>query len=202
KAPPAAKPSELTISLGKASDIPLLPVPEIKACIEAALAATNIPKLQGITLRGVKVMSRNRLVVAAETDKAAVLLRQSVAHWVPKLEKNSALVVPRCQIIVNGVPTTFNPSSPDALLAVYSHNNAAISDPSCITELRWINPKALKTPGKKASSLLITLSNPLSTDLCIAQGVAIESMICYAHRYEESPPPPQCYNCQGYAHMQ
>ncbi|KAJ7253978.1 hypothetical protein C8J57DRAFT_996014, partial [Mycena rebaudengoi] len=107
---------------------------------------------------------------------------------------------PRCQIVVDGVPTTFNPSSPDAPHTIYAHNNAAISDPSCITEVRWINPKALKIPGKKASSLLITFSDPLSADLCIAQGVAVESMICYAHRYKE--PPPQCYNCQGYSHMQ
>ncbi|KAJ7256048.1 hypothetical protein C8J57DRAFT_1517766 [Mycena rebaudengoi] len=180
----ASPPSELTIALNKPSDIPSLPVPEIKVRVEAALIAANIAELQGITLCRVKVLSRNHLAITADTDKAALLLRQLAALWVPKLEKNSVLVTPRCQIVIDGVPMSFNPSSPNALLTVYAHNNAAISDPSCIFKLRWINPKALKTPGKKASSLLITFSDPLSGDLCIAQGVAMELIICYAHRYK------------------
>ncbi|KAJ7856409.1 hypothetical protein B0H14DRAFT_3448523 [Mycena olivaceomarginata] len=46
---------------------------------------------------------------APHSDRASSLLRQSAAHWVPKLAKNSSLIVPRCQIVVSGVPTTFNP---------------------------------------------------------------------------------------------
>ncbi|KAJ7096186.1 hypothetical protein C8R44DRAFT_538101, partial [Mycena epipterygia] len=111
-----------------------------------------------------------------------------------------SLVVPRCQIVVNAVPLSFNPSSPTAALELYVHNRAVIADPSVIAEIRWLNPKALWDPKKKASSLLITLSDIPSADHSIARGLAVESTICYPHRYEE--PPLACYNCQRYGHTQ
>jgi hypothetical protein len=46
----------------------------------------------------------------------------------------------------------------------------------------------------------VTISDALSTDLSIAKGLAVESTICYPHRYEE--PPLSCYNCQQYGHTQ
>ncbi|KAJ7677095.1 hypothetical protein DFH06DRAFT_925788, partial [Mycena polygramma] len=107
---------------------------------------------------------------------------------------------PKCQLVVGSVPTSFNPSSPTAKPEIYSRNRSCFRDTSCITEVRWINPKALRDPNKKASSLLITLSNPLSADLCISRGLAIESTICYPHRYEEKPL--ACYNCQEPGHAQ
>ncbi|KAJ6448769.1 hypothetical protein C8R45DRAFT_773883, partial [Mycena sanguinolenta] len=107
---------------------------------------------------------------------------------------------PRCEIVVNGVPRTFNPSSPHAAHELYANNRSSILSPSAISEVRWINAKALRDPKKKASSLLVTLNDPLSANLCISQGLAIESTICYSHRYEE--PPPQCYTCQDYGHTQ
>ncbi|KAJ7762689.1 hypothetical protein B0H14DRAFT_2633914 [Mycena olivaceomarginata] len=178
----AAKTCEVTVILDKSSDIPALPLPEIKAKVEAAIAATGVEKLKGITLRGVKVLPRHRLLVAADSDRAASLLKQSAAHWVPRLAKNSSLVVPRCQIVVNGVPTSFKPSSPTAAQDLYARNRSALSDPSVITEVRWLNPKAICDPKKKVSSLLVTISDVPSADHCIAQGLAIESTICY-------PPP-------------
>jgi hypothetical protein len=190
----------VTVILDKSSDIPALPLPEIKAKVEAAIVATGVERLKGITLRGVKVLPRHRLLVAVDSDRAASLLKQSAAHWVPRLAKNSSLVVPRCQIVVNGVPTSFKPSSPTAAQDLYARNRSAFSDPSVITEVRWLNPKAICDPKKKASSLLVTISDVPSADHCIAQGLAIESTICYPHRYEE--PPVSCYNCQQYGHTQ
>ncbi|KAJ7258837.1 hypothetical protein C8J57DRAFT_1515559 [Mycena rebaudengoi] len=174
-APPAPKTAavkswEVTILFDKESDILSLPLPEIKDRVEAAIAATGVEKLKGVMLRGVKILSRCRILVAVDSDRAASLLKQSAAHWVPKLTKNGSLVVPRCQIVVNGVPTSFNPSSPTAALDLYSRNCSAFRDPS-----------------KKASSLLVTISDALSTDLSIAKGLAVESTICYPHRYEEPP---------------
>ncbi|KAJ7150971.1 hypothetical protein C8R43DRAFT_836673, partial [Mycena crocata] len=72
--------------------------------------------------------------------------------------------------------------------------------PSSISEMRWLNPKALRDPKKKASSLIVTISDILSADLCIARGLAVDSQICYPHRYEE--PPTVCYNCQQFGHTQ
>ncbi|KAF7354484.1 putative RNA-directed DNA polymerase from transposon X-element [Mycena venus] len=186
KAPPAAKTNELIISLDKAAnDLLALPLPEIKARVETAAAATGAEKLREVKLKGVKVLPCDRLLVAADSEKTATLLKQSAPHWVPRLAKNSQLVVPRCEIVVNGVPRTFNPSSPHAAHELYANNRSSISSPSAISE---------------ASSLLITLSDPLSANLSISQGLAVESTICYPHRYEE--PPTQCYNCQGYGHTQ
>jgi hypothetical protein len=68
--------------------------------------------------------------------------------------------VPRCEIVVNGVPRTFNPSSPHAAHEIYANNRTSISSPSVISEIRWINAKALRDPKKKASSLLVTLNDP------------------------------------------
>ncbi|KAJ7127474.1 hypothetical protein C8R46DRAFT_1049699 [Mycena filopes] len=56
--PPAAarpaKTSELTVIVDKSSDVLTLPLAEIKAKVEGAIASTGEDKLKGITLRGVK----------------------------------------------------------------------------------------------------------------------------------------------------
>lgn len=195
---PVVKTREVTITLDKSCDLLSLPAPEIKAGVEAAIA--GVEKLRGAELRGVKSLPRNRLLVAVDTDRVATLLRHSAAHWVTRLTKDSSLIVPRCQIVVNAVQLSFDPSSPLAVQHLYSRNRSVFSDPSVITEMRWLNPKVLRDPKKKASSLLVTISDAPSADRCISQGLAIESSICYPHRYEE--PPLSCFNCQGYGHTQ
>ncbi|KAJ6468050.1 hypothetical protein DFH09DRAFT_815097, partial [Mycena vulgaris] len=69
-----------------------------------------------------------------------------------------------------------------------------------ITEMRWLNARVASDPKKKASSLLVTVCDTLSADRSIARGLAVESTICYPHRYEE--PPLVCFNCQKYGHTQ
>ncbi|KAJ7843916.1 hypothetical protein B0H14DRAFT_3688226, partial [Mycena olivaceomarginata] len=60
KAAPAAKNNEFVISLDKATDELLArPLPEIKAKVEAAAAATGVDKLKGVKLKGVKVPPRS-----------------------------------------------------------------------------------------------------------------------------------------------
>ncbi|KAJ7795060.1 hypothetical protein B0H14DRAFT_3496450 [Mycena olivaceomarginata] len=187
----------VTVALDKDNNILVLTLPAIKAKVEAALVASGIEKLKGMELRGVKVLPRSCLLIAAISDRAASLLKETAAHWVLKIMKNSSLVVPRCQIMVGSVPTTLHPSSPSAKLALYSRNCPCFHDPSCIMEIRWINPKAVCNPNKKVSSLLITLSDSLSAALCISQGLTNESTICYPHRNQgtlsstASRPPPR-----------
>jgi hypothetical protein len=197
---PAAKSSEIVVLLDRASDLLSRPLHEIKGKVEAALESSGVEKLKGVLLRGIRALPCNRLLVVADSDKAASLLRRSASYWAPRLEKNCSLVVPRCQIVVNGVPTSFKPSSPTAAQEIHAHNRGTIADPSVISEVRWLNPKAVGDPAKKASSLLITLSDVPSADLSIARGLAVESAFCYPHRYEE--PPLLCFNCQGYGHTQ
>ncbi|KAJ7015766.1 hypothetical protein C8F04DRAFT_1365997 [Mycena alexandri] len=172
--PSTAKTSELTILVDKDSDVLSLPPTEIKARVEAAIAATKVEKLAGIALRGVKILSRGRLLVAVDSKKTATLLKH--------------------------VPTTLNPSSPGAAAQLYAMNRSVFMDPSAITSMQWLNPKAVWDPKKKASSLLVTISDVPSADQCIARGLAVESTICYPHRYEE--PPLVCFNCQQYGHTQ
>jgi hypothetical protein len=62
--------------------------------VEAAIVATGVEKLKGITLRGVRVLPRHRLLVAVDSDIATLLLKQSAAHWMPRLAKNSSVVLP------------------------------------------------------------------------------------------------------------
>ncbi|KAJ6583119.1 hypothetical protein DFH09DRAFT_1076272 [Mycena vulgaris] len=150
-------------------------------------------KPKGVALRGVKVLPCSRLLVAVDSEKIAMLLRQSTAHWVPKLTKNGSLVVPHCQIIINTVPLAFNPTALSAAHKLYTHDRGAITDPSIPTEIRWLNPKALWDPKKKASSLLITLMDIPSANYSIFQGLMIESTICHPHLYEE--PPLFWFNC-------
>ncbi|KAJ7809670.1 hypothetical protein B0H13DRAFT_2385116 [Mycena leptocephala] len=110
------------------------------------------------------------------------------------LAKNCSLVVPRCQIVVDGIPTSFNPSSPSAVQELYAHNRTTITDPSIIAEVRWLNTKVVRNPEKKASSLLVTLTNVPSANHSIVQGLAIESTICcnqhmtYLNDVQESQP--------------
>ncbi|KAJ7032657.1 hypothetical protein C8F04DRAFT_1261740 [Mycena alexandri] len=198
--PQLNKSSELTVIVDRDSGILALPLARIKARVKAAIAATDTEKLRGILLRGVNVLPSGRLLIAVDSSKTAKLLKQSAAHWVPRITKNSSLVVPHCQIVVNSIPTTLDPSSPSAAAQLYAHNRSVFSNPSVIVSMQWLNPKAVHDPKKKVSSLLVTISDVSTADQCIYQGLAVESTICYPHRYEE--PPTVCYNCQQYGHTQ
>ncbi|KAF7372602.1 hypothetical protein MVEN_00123100 [Mycena venus] len=198
--PPPPRKNELVVSLDKQDELLSLPGAAIKEKLEAALIATGVPKLGEAKVRGVKVLGRSRLLVATEDEKTSALLRQAASHWTPKLSRSAQLIVPRYLVVVNSVPRTFKPDGPHAAQEIYAHNRGAVADPSVITEIRWLNPKALRDPNKKASSLLITLSDIVSADRCISQMLAIESSLCPTHQYEESPT--QCYNCQQYGHTQ
>ncbi|KAJ6539800.1 hypothetical protein DFH09DRAFT_1323356 [Mycena vulgaris] len=132
--PTASKTCELTLLLDHDSEVLSFPAPAIKAKISATISATGIERLKDIALR------------------AATLLKQSAAHWVPRLAKQATLITPRCLIVVDAVPTSFKPTSPTAAHELYAHNRGAIADPSAI----------------KASSLLFTLSDIPSADRSIS----------------------------------
>jgi hypothetical protein len=70
KTPPTAKANELTVALDKtANELLALPLPEIKIKVENAVAATGADKLKEVKLKGVKVLPRDRLLIAAESEK-------------------------------------------------------------------------------------------------------------------------------------
>ncbi|KAJ7698371.1 hypothetical protein B0H17DRAFT_1196941 [Mycena rosella] len=161
-------------------EILALPLPEIRAKIAAAIAATGIDKLKGIVPHAVKVLPRKHLLIVAETEKVATLLKQSASFWMPHFAKHGSLVVPKCMIMVDAVPLSFKPSAPMAKAELYTHNHGDITS--------------------KASSLLMTFSDTISADRSIAQGLVVESSICYPYRYEE--PPLFCFHCQLPGHTQ
>ncbi|KAJ7679901.1 hypothetical protein B0H17DRAFT_1138917 [Mycena rosella] len=188
--PPALKSCELTVSFDRTTKILALSVSEIKGKVAATIAATGVKRLKGVAPRGIKILPRSRLLTVAESEKATILLKQSV----PRLDKSGSLIVPKCQIVVDAVPMDFKLSSPSAAHELYMHNRGVITDPSAIIEVHWLNPKVLRTPNKKASSLLVILIDTLSADRSITQGLVIASTLCYPHQYEEEPL--FCFNCQ------
>ncbi|KAF8144321.1 hypothetical protein K438DRAFT_1992963 [Mycena galopus ATCC 62051] len=157
-APPTAKTNEFVIALNAKSELLALPVAAIWERVVAALAASGVPRLQEVELKGVKTAS----------------------YWMPKLSKDSQLGVPNYRVVVDSVPKSFKPDSPHAAQELYAHNRTAISDPSVIKEVRWLNPKALRDPKKQESSLLLTVTDIVTADRCIAQTLAVESAICSA----------------------
>ncbi|KAF7372967.1 TY3B-TY3B protein [Mycena sanguinolenta] len=102
--PPPSRRNEFVISLDKQDELLSLPGAAIKEKLEIALSSTGIPKLKDAKLKGVKVLARGRLLVAADNEKTSALLKQSAPHWTPKLSKSSRLVTPRYQVVVNSVP--------------------------------------------------------------------------------------------------
>ncbi|KAJ7115226.1 hypothetical protein C8R44DRAFT_739821 [Mycena epipterygia] len=198
--PTAAKSCEVLVLLDRATKILTLPTPEIKARVESSISAAGSEQLKGVALRGIKNLPRSRLLVAVDLEKSATLLKHAASLWVPKLAKGGSLIVPRCRIIVDTVPLTFNPALPLATQDLYACNRGTIANLSVIAEIRWLNPKVLRDPKKKISSLLVTLTDVPSADYSISCGLAIESTICYPHRYEE--PPLFCFNSQEHGHIQ
>ncbi|KAJ7790955.1 hypothetical protein B0H14DRAFT_2625485 [Mycena olivaceomarginata] len=173
KAAPAAKNNEFVISLDKATDELLArPLPEIKAKVEAAAAATGVDKLKGVKLKGVKVLPRDRLLVAANWEKTATLLKQSAPHWTPTTGEKQPLSRPSLRACGQRSTPHLRPNLPQRRPRVL-----------CQQPLRHLQPFhhhcALRDPKKKASSILFTLSDPLSANFSISQGLAIESTICY-----------------------
>jgi hypothetical protein len=151
--PPISKRNEFVVTLDRTDDMLTLPVAAIKEKVVSALVASGVPRLQEAELKGIKVLPRGRLLVAARDEKTATRLKQTASYWMPKLSKNAQLVVPSYRVVVNSVPKSFKPDRPHAAQELYAHNRTAILDPSVIKEVRWLNPKALCDPKKLASSL-------------------------------------------------
>ncbi|KAF8210758.1 hypothetical protein K438DRAFT_1958979 [Mycena galopus ATCC 62051] len=189
--PSIAKTNEFIVALNAKSELLALPVATVRERVAAALAASGIPTLHEVELKGVKVLLHARLLVATHDEKSATHLKQTVSYWTPKLSKDSHLVVPSYRVVVNSVPKSFKPDSPHTAQELYAHDRMVITDPSVIKEVHWLNPKAFRDPKKLASSLLLTVTNIVT---------AVKSAICPTHRYEEAPT--QCYNCQKYSHTQ
>ncbi|KAJ6466751.1 hypothetical protein C8R47DRAFT_1078907 [Mycena vitilis] len=194
------KTREVTVVLDEGDGVLALPLPEIKLQVEGALAAAGIEKLKGVTIRGVKVLPKARLLVAVDSDQAASLLRQTAAHWVPKLARKGSLLLPRCQIVLDSVPTTFNPKSPTASIDLYAKNRteapssnllafeheppAAPSKTSEPNEAPPLLHRAAKAAGSLAvGDLRSKGSRRLSTVFCLLFAASFR----WSHRIREWP---------------
>ncbi|KAJ7258047.1 hypothetical protein B0H12DRAFT_1070276 [Mycena haematopus] len=151
---PVAKVNEFVVALDAKDEVLVLPVVAIKERVAAALAASGVPSLQEVELKGVKVLPHGRLLVATHYEKSVTLLKQTASYWTPKLSKDSQLVVPNYRVVVNSVPKTFKPDNPHAAQELYAHNRAAIADPSVIKEVaKRETIKFLVLPRSRSISL-------------------------------------------------
>jgi hypothetical protein len=102
-----AKRNEFVVTLDKTDEMLKLPSAAIKENVVSALAASGIPRLQEAELKGIKVLPRGRVLVAAHDERTATRLKQTASYWTPKLSKNAQLVVPSYRVVVNSVPKSF-----------------------------------------------------------------------------------------------
>ncbi|KAJ7431776.1 hypothetical protein B0H11DRAFT_1610642, partial [Mycena galericulata] len=96
-------------------------------------------------------------------------------------------------IVVNGMPATFDPTSENALRS-FEDNNPDTLLPFSIAHARW-----LRTPKSNAGSIILEIKDSNSANLALEQGLASNYSFLSVHKL--MPKLTQCFNCQGYGHI-
>ncbi|KAK0503764.1 hypothetical protein EDD18DRAFT_1344652 [Armillaria luteobubalina] len=125
--------------------------------VQEAIHGCGMPGLETVDIPGVQVMAKARIKVYAKTNTEANALLDMSGAWLPKLAPGATLVLRMWNVAVNSVPTTFRPDNRDNLDSLFEWNLDI--NPATVRKVCWLNVKAASKPGKRASSLVLTISD-------------------------------------------
>ncbi|KAG0694096.1 hypothetical protein DFH29DRAFT_880934 [Suillus ampliporus] len=104
------------------------------------------------------------------TPQAADYLRNQITKddFINTLKPNATLEERSYPVIIQFVPLTFDPSSPEQIQDLEMENGWT---PGSVTMARWIKPPAKHATTQRVAHLLITLKDPKNANEGICDGI-------------------------------
>lgn len=124
----------------------------------------NSSDVKPIQIRSVHRHPSNDLVLYTTTPSQAESLRQQGEKWLTLLSPKLSLRPPVFTVVVHGIPTSFNPSSPDHLAMLAAMNPDTLSPPPLF--VKWISPQAVQR-GVSHSSIRLGFTSADQAKLAV-----------------------------------
>jgi hypothetical protein len=174
--------------------------PELKKRIESAIAEAGLSSSDGrpLLIRAVSRHASKDLIVATHTKEDAHKLRTNASAWLPKFHPALNIRIPSYAIIAHRIPTSFVPSSPEAIQELKQDNPGILDS---LERTVWANPKKAQPvdgPPKICSSLILYLTNPLHANLALAHQIAFRGTLRATEKSRRTLT--QCHKCQRFGH--
>lgn len=135
-------------------------LPTVIISLNAVLTAADIKENQDdprpIQVRSAHRHPSNDLIVYTTTANQADRLRDQSESWLPQFSANLVVKRPVYPVVVHGIPTSFNPTSPDHLRMLEAMNPDTFKTPPLF--VKWISQQAVQR-GSSHSSIRIGFSN-------------------------------------------
>lgn len=148
-----------------------------------------------ITIKSVQQHLFNDIDIILQTAAHAAKVKDLPRTWIQAISMILKIKEMHHEIIVNGIPTKFDPNIKDHREGLQICNSDLIED---MTFVRWLKPKALEDPNKRHSSILIGLISKEQVKQCITNKIWHG---CGKYLTLRSGPlPQQCYNGQKPGH--
>jgi hypothetical protein len=162
-----------------------------RQAIRASLSseALPLPKLRAVA----RHPSKDVILTAATPEDIGRL--RSDTSWVSHLDPGLIYRPPTFPIAVHHVPTNFDPTQ-DKDIASLKDDNPRLH--SALARVSWANPRAVEANQKRASTLILYLTDPDTANHYIDNSVAIEGALRPTEMSHRAPP--QCHNCQAFGH--
>lgn len=172
--PPPPKPAraqnavKLAQTVEQGTELATLSYPALILKINNILATNKIKETPSdtrpIQVRSVHRHPSNDLVLYTTNAEQAKELRKQGDAWLPHLSLKLTLRPPIFTVVVHGIPTSFNPTSPDHLDMLTAMNPDTFSTPPVF--VKWISPQAVQR-GVSHSSIRIGLASATQATLAV-----------------------------------
>jgi hypothetical protein len=174
--------------------------PELKNNIDRILTECGIESAAGrpLAIRTVSRHPSKDLIISLHSKEDAAILRARANQWIPKLSPQLSLRITLYPVICHRVPTSFDPSSPEAIAEL---KTAAAGQLDSLTKVVWANPKKVhpdQGPSKTTSSIIIYPADPVQANNIIRYGLPLRATLHPAEKSRRSLI--QCHNCQHFGH--
>lgn len=169
---------------------------------KANLAIENVIKVHPLDERettpkamGAQLRRNGDLLLHMSTKEAATwVLSESVRdEFITHFSSKAELKDRRHQVIVEFVPTAFNPDSFFEIVELTTVNNIPHDS---ILDARWIRPIEARKKDQKVAHIILSFKSPVIANKAISQGLFIKGKRTEPRKL--LPDPKRCFKCHKY----
>ncbi|KAJ7247984.1 hypothetical protein C8J57DRAFT_1522548 [Mycena rebaudengoi] len=161
--------------------------------VSETVRANDSNLLTPITARSARRLRSGDITLQLRSSQDAELIRENTKEWLPRLAPDAWTYIPKFNVVINGMPATFDPTS-DTAIRTLEDDNPEILLPFSIERARW-----LRTPKSNAGSIIIELKDTRSANQAIDSGLSSNYSLFTVHKLTSKLT--QCFKCQDYGHI-
>ncbi|KAK0430971.1 hypothetical protein EV421DRAFT_1912331 [Armillaria borealis] len=178
--PPKKSPHHsVTLSLAKVRELNMLrelTPKNLAKRVQDVVRGCSMPGIEGLIFLGAQISSKTHIKVYMNSDAEANTLLETSEAWLPRLAPGASLVLKTWNMVVNSVPTSFRPDNWEDLDSIFERNPDIL--PAVVRKVCWLDTVSANKPGKRASSLVFTLSDYEAAERITIYGLFLESAVC------------------------